>query len=87
MMENATRESRYHAKDGELSEMKECKPGKTTSQEVNYTSGSVLLEPEQTPECLLMVLVDHGNLLITENKWSQTRHQDRDSIQLVNMEA
>ena len=87
LMKNAARESRDHSKDGELSEMKECRSRKTTSQEVNNTSGSVLVEPEQTPECLLMMLVNHVDLLITENKWSQARHQDRDGIQLVNMEA
>lgn len=87
LVKNATRESCYHTKDGELSEVKESRSRKAASKEVYDTSGSVLEEPEQTAECLLVMLVDHGNFLLTEDKWSKTRHQDRDSIQFVNMEA
>ena len=56
-MKNVTRESHDHTEDEVLSEMKECRPGETTSKEVDHTSGS------------------------------EARQQDRDSIQLVNMDA
>ena len=42
LVKNVTRESRNHTEDGELSEMKECRPGETISKEVDHTSGSVL---------------------------------------------
>jgi hypothetical protein len=49
LVKNVTWESRNHTEDGEFSEMKECRPGETTSKEVDNTSGSVLVLPEETP--------------------------------------
>ena len=43
LVKNVPRESDNHTKDGELSEVKESRPWKTYSKEVDHTSWSVMV--------------------------------------------
>lgn len=42
-------------------------------------------QPEQTSEGLLVVLVDHCDLRVGEDKRAKARHQDGDGVELVNV--
>ena len=43
------------------------------------------MQPEQTSEGLLVVLVDHCDLRVSEDKRAKARHQDGDGVELVNV--
>ena len=45
------------------------------------------MESEETFEGLLVVLVDYCDLGVSEDKRGEARHQDRDGVQLVNVDA
>ena len=68
LMENATRESRNHAKDGELPEMKECRPRKTTSKKVNNWMGGTWQETKHASQSLQPVMVDEVLFCFLENQ-------------------
>ena len=70
-----------------MAKVKECRSRQTASQEVDDTSWCVLVEPEETSEGLLVVLVDHCDLWVSEDKRTEARHQDRDGVQLVNVQV
>ena len=87
LVKNIFIQSSNHPKGGQLAKVKECRSRQTASQEVDDTSWCVLVEPEETSEGLLVVLVDHCDLWVSEDKRTEARHQDRDGVQLVNVQA
>ena len=69
-MENIKFEMRDHAKDWKLTEMNKRRTWETTSKETGDSPGGVLMKSLECSQGLTMMLFDHVDYSIGENKQS-----------------
>ena len=56
-------------------------------EEIHNRTGCFGVKTEKTSQCFLVMLFNHHDFLVREDKGSQARHEDRDGIHFVNFDA